>query len=86
MSGDTASGPAKLWTGGLDDPAGHDGHDGHGDDSCEPGGAFRAAVRLVIALEQRLSLDEFARTPVLSNMAAFLDQWVPAPEAPDFGG
>lgn len=44
------------------------------DNFFEVGGTSRAAARLVIALERRLTIGEFARTPSLTQLADLLDQ------------
>ncbi|TLS41235.1 acyl carrier protein [Streptomyces montanus] len=44
------------------------------DNFFEIGGTSRAAARLVIALERRLTIGEFARTPSLTHLADLLDQ------------
>ncbi|MFF4800381.1 acyl carrier protein [Streptomyces sp. NPDC001351] len=45
-----------------------------GDNFFEIGGTSRAAARLVVALERRLSVAEFARTPTLAQMADLLER------------
>ncbi|MFI2782751.1 acyl carrier protein [Streptomyces sp. ALB3] len=51
-----------------------------GDNFFEIGGTSRAAARLVIALERRLTIGEFARSRTLTNMADLLDRR-PAPRS-----
>ncbi|GHJ23461.1 MULTISPECIES: phosphopantetheine-binding protein [Streptomyces] len=75
---------AALWAGVLGVPAGRIGRT---DNFFEIGGTSRAAVRLVIALGHRLTVDEFARTPVLAEQAGLLESRnatgpVPAAAAP----
>jgi hypothetical protein len=61
---------AALWADVLGVPVERIGRE---DNFFEIGGTSRAAARLVIALEQRLSVSEFARTPTLSQLAGLLD-------------
>ncbi|WP_405889369.1 acyl carrier protein (plasmid) [Streptomyces sp. NBC_01136] len=56
------------------------------DNFFEIGGTSRAAARLVMALERRLSVDDFARTPTLAHMADLFEQRCAGAEAEAAGG
>ncbi|MEV7617253.1 phosphopantetheine-binding protein [Streptomyces sp. NPDC089799] len=55
------------------------------DNFFEIGGTSRAAARLVIALDQGLSLGEFARCSTLGDLAALLDERQGARPVPALG-
>jgi hypothetical protein len=74
---------AGLWAGVLGVPVERI---RRGDNFFEIGGTSRAAARLVIALERRLSIDEFARIQSLSQMADLLDRRPAAGEFAAVGG
>ncbi|WP_330299329.1 acyl carrier protein [Streptomyces sp. NBC_00503] len=57
-----------------------------GDNFFEIGGTSRAAARLVTALERRLTMSEFARTPTLALMADLLDRRPAVPGVAALGG
>ncbi len=61
---------AGLWADALGVPVERIGRD---DNFFRIGGTSRAAARLVIALEMRLTIGEFARTPTLAGLAALVD-------------
>jgi hypothetical protein len=56
------------------------------DNFFEIGGTSRAATRLVMALERRLSVSDLARTPSLAHMAGLFKQRCAVAEAEAAGG
>lgn len=61
---------AGLWADALGVPVERIGRD---DNFFRIGGTSRAAARLVIALDRRLTIGEFARTPTLAHLAELMD-------------
>lgn len=57
-----------------------------GDNFFEIGGTSRAAARLVVALERRLTISEFARTPTLVHLPDLLDRRPEVTGAASMGG